>query len=1447
LTEANLNNHQNFSRVKTFGLTQGIYNKLTRSLLPNTARTTEQSSVNFINEERINSQLESNNTQGASSNIANRRPSSQNFNDPIDRGRQSTTQSNITNNSRSNTSPSSHLRNRTLRLIRMFDTDGDGIVSDREVYNYVISRKNANQGLSEKIKSVNSNANMIIRLINSVDPNRDGNIDDQELINAILELRENSKNDIPQSVIDLVAESNTNREQIFNAINIIDLDKTGKISDIEILKALINENLLGVEKDILYKILSTNKNFDSIKEFLSSIEISGDGALSNREVFNFLMAFRSKGFSISKADVLEFLKENPKLAEIEKSIEYFDPNQDGYISVEEYLQGLLKIESGKETVNHQTVFEIIKDNPKYQAINSIFSAIDSNNDGQYSTLELVHAWQKFKQGNLESETETFYTILNELSGSNKLSTLLNQIDTDADGNIDNKELIDLIIKTRSNINFKIDAETKAAIFSLNESSEIIEAAVNAIDKDGDGIISTKEVVEAIISIRKKELAIDQLTLNHILSYNPNIAEIEELMNFIDQDKDGVFSGVEIFDSIMKVRQGSYTIPNQTLFDDLIALSSSREEVLNILHNYDPDKNGHITTDDYINAQIRIIKGTLKELPEDIRTRIESLVPKSSIINQLISEIDRNSDGKHSILELVQSWQKFKQGNIDISEDIFYKIFNGLSGNTKLSSLLNQIDLNSDGNIDNIELIDLIMTIRSDRNFSIDDETKEAIFSLNPSSEFVEAAVNAIDKDGDGIISTKEVVEAIISIRKKELAIDQLTLNHILSYNPNIVEIEELMNFIDQDKDGVFSGVEIFDSIMKVRQGSYNITNQALFDDLIALSSSLEEVLTILHNYDPDKNGQVSTDDYINAQIKIAKGTLQELPEDIRTRIESLVPKSSIINQLISEIDSNSDGNHSVLELVQSWQKFKQGNIDISEDIFYKIFNGLSGNTQLSSLLNQIDLNSDGNIDNIELIDLIMTIRSDRNFSIDDETKEAIFSLNPSSGFVEAAVNAIDKDGDGIISTKEVVETIISIRKKELEVDNITLNHILSYNPNIEEIEELMNFIDQDQDGVFSAIEVFNTFITVRQGNYVISNENLFNELVAISESKDEVNRALNLYDPDKNGFISNEDYIKAQIGIRKKVFAEIPSELRPGVDSLVAKSDLINELISLMDTDADGVITDLELVKNYHKSFIINGVINLERKEMLDEILAITNPNAQQLINIREKFDLDNSGTISDEEVIIGLLKVNKGEIINLGKEAFIALLHDNTNVAEIFDTIKVLDRNNNGSIDNYEAMLSVISESTTGQAPSQLTKDILSMNSEYNAMRAQIASFNIDWSQSSSDLDNQLRSIILEIRKNNIQGNYLDLMLALSGKSKLLEEKVMNELFDVNIDGVLTDLELVQGLERHFKNQLNITNEVLINILFKFPKYKKAYDLIKAEMDAGRTIDYEDIISRIN
>jgi Ca2+-binding EF-hand superfamily protein len=480
------------------------------------------------------------------------------------------------------------------------------------------------------------------------------------------------------------------------------------------------------------------------------------------------------------------------------------------------------------------------------------------------------------------------------------------------------------------------------------------------------------------------------------------------------------------------------------------------------------------------------------------------------------------------------------------------------------------------------------------------------------------------------------------------------------------------------------------------------------------------------------------------------------------------------------------------------------------------------------------------------MDLIMRIRSNQNFSIDPETKAAIFSLNDNSQVLESAINAIDKDGDGIISTREVVEAIISIRKQELTIDSQTLNHILSYNPNLAEIEELLNFIDQDQDGVFSAVEVFNSIINVRQGNYQVQNQVLFDDLIVLSSSSNEVTRVLNLYDPDGNGFVANDDYIKAQIKIRQGVENEISNDLRTQVDSLVQNSSLINELISLMDPDNDGIISDTELVQNYHSSFIINGVVNIERKAVLDEILAITNPNAQDLINIRERFDLDKSGTISDEEVIIGLLKVNKGEIFNLGKDAFISLLHDNENVAEIYDTIKSLDRNNNGLIEDYEAMLGLLKEVRDPNASNNFVPEILTFNSDYNAMKAEMNQYGIDWSLSSQDMDNQLRAIMLEIRKGNIQGHYFDLMLAFVN-AELLREKVMNELFDTNVDGVLTDLELVQGLEKHFNNQLSIDPLVLINVLFKNPKYKKAYDLIKVEMDAGRTINYTDIISRIN
>ena len=1202
MTETNLQNNQNYSRVKSFSLSHGLYDDLIRTIVPGATTNTRQNPISFIDETATPQQT---NASGASNTLASRRLSHAGNTDPAEPtdpadptnrtpfqhsrrysygNNQGSTLINSRNGSTADTSPGSHLRNHTQKYIALFDTDGDGIVSDKEVYDYIMARRNANQGYSEKIKSVNNNADLIIKLIENVDPNRDGAIEDHELINAILDIRRNSKQEIPIHLLHLVAETNPNIEKIFLAIEKTDLDGSGKISDIEILRALINENTLDIDKDILYKVLSTNENFDEIKDFLSSINISGDGVLSNTEVFNFLMAFRSSGFSINKSDVLEFLRGNPKLEEIEKSIEYFDPNKDGYISVQEYLEGLLNIESGKETQNHKTVFEIIKDNPRYEEINSIFAAIDSNEDGQYSVIELVQAWQKFKLGNLEANEDIFYTILNELSGSNKLSTLLNQIDTNSDGNIDNMELIDLIMKIRSDQNFQIDSETKTAILSLNDNSEILESAVNAIDKDQNGIINTKEVVEAIISIRKKELAIDSQTLNYILNYNPNIVEIEELLNFIDQDQDGVFSAAEVFDAIINVRQGNYQVQNQALFNDLIELSSSRSEVLTILNNYDPDGDGFISTGDYIKTQIKIVRGSLDEVPSELRIRIDSLVPESSVINELISEIDSNSDGEYSVLELVQAWQQFKQGNLNANEEIFYKILNGLSGNNKLSTLLNEIDINSDGNIDNTELIDLIMKTRSDHNFTIDSETKAAIFSLNDNSQVIESAVNAIDKDGDGIISTREVVEAIISIRKQELAIDSSTLNHILSYNTNLVEIEELLDFIDQDQNGVFSAVEIFNSIIEIRQGNYQVQNQTLFDDLLALSSSSDEVTRILY-----------------------------------------------------------------------------------------------------------------------------------------------------------------------------------------------------------------------------------------------------------------------IYDPDADGLFSMDDYIKAQISIRQGVEDEIPSELRAMIDSLVDKSSLINELISLMDTDNDGIISDMELIKNYHQSFIINGVVDIERKAVLDEILSITNPNAQDIINIRGKFDLDNSGTISDEEVIIGLLKVNKGEILNLGKDSFIAILHDNENVAEIYETIKSLDRNSNGLIEDYEAMLGLIKEIRDPNASSNFMSTVLAFNSNYNAMKAEMDQYGIDWSLNPGDLDNQLRTIMLDIRKGNIQGQYFDMMLALSGKAKLLEEKVMNELFDINVDGVLTDLELVQGLEKYFKNQLSIDPLVLINVLFKNPKYKLAYDLIKAEIDAGRTINYADIISKIN
>lgn len=1238
--------------------------------------------------------------------------------------------------------PASHLGRYHNRLIAMFDRDGDGVVSDREVLDYVLERREANQRISEKIKSVNSNANTIIQLVALADPNNDGTISDEELISAVLEIRANSNTEIDQSILDLVTSSNSNRAEIFNSIVATDLDRTGKISDLEVLTALLNENTISASQEILYKILGTNTNFNAIKNFLDSININPDGIMSNEEVFNFLLAFRKEGFNIDRSDVVSFLNNNPNLEEIENSIEFFDSNVDGDISLIEYFTSFLGIESGAETGEHRTILEILSNNSRYDSIREIFSSIDSDENGEYSEEELVQSWLRFNNGEINADRELFYTVINNLSRTAELANKLDALDLNANQEIENTELIDFLLKTRSGEITGLRSETLNAILGLNSNGLDLYNSVTIIDQDDNGLINNQEAISSILAQRRGDINIEASTFDTILSYNDNIDEILEIIDLIDTNGDGIFAEDEVLDILINERRGILDLGNPDILNDLISSSGNLEAAVAALNLFDPDENGYFEEADYIRAVMEIRSGRTTPPSGSLMDRIDSELNDSQLINEVIASMDSDENGSISTTEILSNYSSayITEGIADLSKKA---------------------------------VLDRVLAV------------------TNPDASDILALRGEFDSDNSGTISDEEAALGILRIRAGELIdIGRENLITLLSDNPNVAAIYDAAQAIDSDSDGVIEENEVFVELIN------------------------------------------------NARAGIAESSAA------RQRILNFNDRYEDLKEIFEAIDLNGDANYTEAELVQSWVKLRKGEFSFDQDTFYQIINELSSVANLGSLLESIDTAPDGTIDNSEMVDFLMRLRRNEFTSVAPEVLSEIYSLNTSADVLESAINAIDTGGDGNISNQEVVEAIISQRTGELAIDSQTFNQILNYNPNRDLIEQTIDFLDKDGNGIFGANEIFDSVISVRNGSHTVSNLAIFNDIINSSSHGPEALAALALYDPDENGIFDEADYIRAQIEIRKANIDAPNTYITEQVEDGVEESELIKELLTLMDTSGDGEISDIELISNYYSSYIISGTPDPHRKAVLDRILEITNPGASNILNIRDAFDTDGSGTVSDEEIVVGLLKTKRGEINNPGRDLLRTIFSDNSNFDEIYDTIELVERDGNGRLENYEVMRRMINHLTNGSTESSIEELILTQNPNYTAMKTAIQNLGIDWSLNGEDMDNQLRALMLRMRKNEIPSDYFSLMLA-SYRPALLKEKALNEIFDTGIDGVIDNYELVRGLERIFNGEFD-NNPTLDNIIRSIPKFAFAYDLVKAEMDAGNPLDYDALVAEI-
>lgn len=172
-----------------------------------------------------------------------------------------------------------------------FDTNNDGTVSNEEALSYLVRLRQRNRtGGLEGLAKYNENTNAINNYLSSVDTSEDGRISNRELVGAMLS--PNYQN-VDENIRDLILKLNENHDAIEEAVSIVDVSGDNQISNIEALNALVHirKRTFGDEEsEFIRAVVESNVNHNLIEADLDQVDKNGNGTISRDEIWSILRA-----------------------------------------------------------------------------------------------------------------------------------------------------------------------------------------------------------------------------------------------------------------------------------------------------------------------------------------------------------------------------------------------------------------------------------------------------------------------------------------------------------------------------------------------------------------------------------------------------------------------------------------------------------------------------------------------------------------------------------------------------------------------------------------------------------------------------------------------------------------------------------------------------------------------------------------------------------------------------------------------------------------------------------------------------------------------------------------------------------------------------------------------------------------------------------------------------
>jgi len=931
------------------------------------------------------------------------------------------------------------------------------------------------------------------------------------------------------------------------------------------------------------------------------------------------------------------------------------------------------------------------------------------------------------------------------------------LDKNKDGKVSDEESIDYILQCSAQ---KIN--TVRGLFSINKNAKDFHEVTKAFDTAiQNGAFSDKELTDALLALKTPTYSnINYQNALKVLKRNTRFDEIKTIVDFIDQNANGVITDIEILDAVLSAKKGALDLNNE-ITQTILKKNTKFEKIINLLQNTNGDFNGEVSNKDVFNILISLKAGNLSEDQalmslflsknsnrDNIGNSIDLLDKDSNgvlsntefgdfildfrngKINQeknlivknilesdnnfknlldVINAIDSDNNGVVSDEEVIDLSLAVKKGHINLDTDLTQLIL-GKNENLKaLIGLIGLIDKNVDGNIQSNEVYETMIALKKGEFREQDAQLINKIISQNPKKEQIQNAINFVDIDQDGIVKDEEVLNAEILLRKGQAEnIDRESLKTVFESNPKSNQLIETLNIFDPQNTGIVSQGDLINKILDKRKGLILVPDDIIFEKVIRIFDKELQIQTALNIFDSDKNGIIEDSSFARGILASRAGIINTNNEII-SAIASKNENSQIIQTAISIMDSDNNGVVSAEEFNQNFKASVSVNgvVDFQRmSIISNILNVVYPDAiKLDQFRDNIDINNDQLLSDMELIDGLLNLRNGSVPNPGIDIIRVVISANQNFQNIIKTIDKIDLEKDGVISNLDTLNGLVAVRKGEFTNDQLPfVQATLMKNANYNNIQSALNLFDPDLNGDVSNWELINAIFKIRRNeiNFLIDIQ-ILDALKSFNPNKNKIEELLKTIDPDVSGTIDYSELINGVLAINagklerpeNSVLFNLPNTSGQNYGDSILSAEL---LINKIDQNRNGELSDNEIA-----SLILSGKANGELlgfdPDFISAIFA-TNPRSNEIKNLIQKIDSDNDGIFSDKEIIESVLAQKNGSLVASSNNLLDMILSNNSEYSKIKNLVEQVDKDNNGNISDTNLVTALFEFRAPAQNP---------------------------------------------------------------------------------------------------------------------------------------------------